>query len=145
LTRVRVAHPGCIYAPHKPYFALTPELVPQQVSWAALTLVNSFGTLGGSVGPLWWTGSTAPSGPPCAFAFMAVALPGTALLMLAVPDTRVQRRPKGSVGDLTLPSIVSPLVDVGRRIRAGCALTGVSNVGNALWDLSTAVAVCATE
>jgi MFS family permease len=81
---------ACMYAPYGPYFALIPELVPQNVAGASMALVNSFGALGGFVGAYvvgWLNGSV---GPGAAFVFMAAALLLSAGLMLAVPDTRVR-------------------------------------------------------
>ena len=80
---------GCMYAPYGPYFALIPELVPQNVAGASMALVNSFGALGGFVGAyvVGWLNGAVGSG--AAFVFMAAALLLSALLMLAVPDTRV--------------------------------------------------------
>lgn len=83
---------GCMYAPYGPYFALIPELVPQNVSGASMALVNSFGALGGFVGAYvvgWLNGSV---GTGAAFVFMAGALLLAALLMLAVPDARIRAR-----------------------------------------------------
>ena len=80
---------GCMYAPYGPYFALIPELVPQNVAGASMALVNSFGALGGFVGAyvVGWLNGSVGSGP--AFVFMAASLLLAAGLMLAVPDTRV--------------------------------------------------------
>jgi sugar phosphate permease len=80
---------GCMYAPYGPYFALIPELVPQNVAGASMALVNSFGALGGFVGAYvvgWLNGAV---GAGAAFVFMGCALLLAAGLMLAVPDTRV--------------------------------------------------------
>src|SRR5690349_10967129 len=81
---------GSMYAPYGPYFALIPELVPQNVAGASMALVNSFGALGGFVGAYvvgWLNGAV---GPGVAFVFMAAALLLAAVLMLAVPDARVR-------------------------------------------------------
>jgi len=88
---------GCMYAPYGPYFALIPELVPQNVAGASMALVNSFGALGGFVGAyvVGWLNGAYGAGP--AFAFMAGALLLSALLMLAVPDTAVRDRPQQAV------------------------------------------------
>ena len=75
---------ACMYAPYGPYFALIPEFLPQQVSGAAMALVNSAGALGGFVGAYvvgWLQGS---AGNGAAFTFMAVALGLSAVLMFAV-------------------------------------------------------------
>jgi sugar phosphate permease len=82
---------GCMYAPYGPYFALIPELVPQNVAGASMALVNSFGALGGFIGAyaVGWLNGTLGAGP--AFLFMAGALLLAAVLMLAVPDALVPR------------------------------------------------------
>lgn len=83
---------GGMYAPYGPYFALIPELVPQAVSGASMALVNSFGALGGFIGAYivgWLQGGL---GSGAAFLFMAAALLLAALLMFAVPDSRVDAR-----------------------------------------------------
>jgi MFS family permease len=81
---------GCMYAPYGPYFALIPELVPQNVAGASMALVNSFGALGGFVGAyvVGWLNGTVGAG--AAFLVMAAALLLAAGLMLAVPETRVR-------------------------------------------------------
>ena len=39
-----------MYAPYGPFFAIIPEILPQNVSGAAMALINSFGALGSFVG-----------------------------------------------------------------------------------------------
>jgi sugar phosphate permease len=87
---------GCMYAPYGPYFALIPELVPQNVAGASMALVNSFGALGGFVGAyvVGWLNGAWGAGP--AFVFMAASVLLAAGLMLAVPDA-VVRNPRPSV------------------------------------------------
>lgn len=73
-----------MYAPYGPYFALIPELLPQNVAGAAMALVNSAGAVGGFVGAYvvgWLQGGI---GDGAAFTFMAVALGVSAVLMFAV-------------------------------------------------------------
>jgi sugar phosphate permease len=75
---------ACIYAPYGPYFALIPEFLPQDVSGAAMALVNSAGALGGFVGAYavgWLQGGL---GNSAAYTFMAVTLFLSAVLMFAV-------------------------------------------------------------
>lgn len=83
---------GCMYAPDGPYFALIPELVPQNVSGAAMALVNSFGALGGFVGAYVVGVLNSAVGAGAAFLFMAGALLLASLLRLIVPDARVRGR-----------------------------------------------------
>jgi MFS family permease len=63
-----------MYAPYGPFFAWIPELLPRNVSGAAMALVNSGGAVGGFVGSYvvgWLTGSVGKGG---ALAFMAAAM-----------------------------------------------------------------------
>jgi MFS family permease len=39
-----------MYAPYGPFFAIIPELLPQNVAGGAMALINSFGALGSFVG-----------------------------------------------------------------------------------------------
>ncbi len=81
---------GCMYAPYGPYFALIPEFLPQNVSGAAMALVNSAGAVGGFLGAYvvgWLQGGY---GNGAAYAFMAVALLLSALLMFLVKEHRVR-------------------------------------------------------
>lgn len=91
-----------MYAPYGPYFAFIPEFLPQNVSGAAIALVNSFGALGGFVGAyaVGWIQGTAGSG--AAFIFMAAALLVAALLMLLV------RRPRTREGEVLHPAKAHP-------------------------------------
>ncbi|ASK63856.1 2-ketogluconate transporter [Virgibacillus phasianinus] len=41
---------GMMYAPYGPFFAIIPEILPQNVAGGAMALVNSFGALGSFVG-----------------------------------------------------------------------------------------------
>ena len=89
---------GTMYAPYGPYFALITDLLPQNVSGAAMALVNSFGALGGFVGAYavgYLVGT--PGGKGTAFIFMACALAGSALLMLLVTRPHL-RNLAGRVG-----------------------------------------------
>jgi sugar phosphate permease len=75
---------AAMYAPYGPYFALIPEFLPQNVSGAAMALVNSAGAVGGFVGAYavgWLQGGI---GNAAAFTFMAVALGLSAVLMFLV-------------------------------------------------------------
>jgi MFS family permease len=60
-----------MYAPYGPYFAWVPEFLPQNVSGAAMALINSGGAVGGFVGAYvvgWLNGSISKA---AALAFMA--------------------------------------------------------------------------
>ncbi|XIE81590.1 MFS transporter [Streptomyces sp. SBR177] len=76
---------AAMYAPYGPFFASIPEFLPQNVSGAAVALINSFGALGGFAGSYLIgmlndvTGSTATS-----FLTMAGCLAGAALLSLVI-------------------------------------------------------------
>jgi nitrate/nitrite transporter NarK len=95
---------GCMYAPYGPYFALIPELVPQNVAGASMALVNSFGALGAFVGAyvVGWLNGAVGSG--AAFVFMAAAVLVAAGLMLAVPDTRMHATAQRAVTPWLGPS-----------------------------------------
>jgi sugar phosphate permease len=82
---------GVMYAPYGPYFAYIADLLPQNVSGAAMALVNSFGALGGFVGAYvvgYLVGT--PGGKGSAFIFMAVALALAGFLMLPVSGAGVR-------------------------------------------------------
>lgn len=77
---------ACMYAPYGPYFALVPEFLPQNVSGAAMALINSAGAVGGFVGAYvvgWLQGGVSDA---AAFAFMAAALLLASLLMFLVTE-----------------------------------------------------------
>lgn len=84
---------GVMYAPYGPYFAYIAEILPQNVSGAAMALVNSFGALGGFVGAYavgYLVGT--PGGTGSAFVFMAIALALAGLLVLPLSPTRTATR-----------------------------------------------------
>jgi sugar phosphate permease len=83
---------GVMYAPYGPYFAYISETLPQNVSGAAMALVNSFGALGGFAGAYvvgYLVGT--PGGKGTAFLFMASSLAAAALLMLLVAGVTSRR------------------------------------------------------
>ncbi len=91
---------ACMYAPYGPYFAIIPEFLPQDVSGAAMALINSAGAVGGFVGAYvvgWLQGGI---GDGAAYTFMAVGLFLSAVLMLfvTVGPTR-HARPRHLVDD----------------------------------------------
>ncbi len=75
---------GVMYAPYGPYFAFIPEFLPQNVSGAAMGVINAFGALGGFAGAyvVGALGGGTKSG--AAFIFMAGALLAAGLLMFLV-------------------------------------------------------------
>lgn len=79
---------GVMYAPYGPYFALISEMLPQNVSGAAMALVNSFGALGGFVGAYVVGYLVGSGGKGAAFIFMAAALLAASILMLPVTRPR---------------------------------------------------------
>jgi len=83
---------GVMYAPYGPYFALIPELLPQNVSGAAMGAINAFGALGGFAGTyiVGALGGGTRSG--AAFLFMAGALAASGLLMFLVQRPRLAPR-----------------------------------------------------
>lgn len=83
-----------MYAPYGPYFALIPEILPQNVSGAAMGAINAFGALGGFAGTyiVGALGGGAKGG--AAFVFLGGALLAAGLLMLWV------RKPRANVNRL---------------------------------------------
>ena len=62
---------GAMYAPYGPFFAIMPEMLPQNVVGEVIALVNSCGALGGFAGT-WLVGgfrrsraALAPDSSPC--------------------------------------------------------------------------------
>ncbi|HEY5193962.1 MAG TPA: MFS transporter [Solirubrobacteraceae bacterium] len=89
---------GVMYAPYGPYFAFIPEFLPQNVSGAAMGVINAFGALGGFAGAyvVGALGGGTKSGG--AFIFMAACLLAAGLLMFLVKRPRVveqEERPRG--------------------------------------------------
>lgn len=85
---------GVMYAPYGPYFALVPELLPQNVSGAAMALINSFGALGGFVGAYVVGLLVGGHSDGVAFIFMAACLAAAGVLILPLrgPQTVAARR-----------------------------------------------------
>ena len=64
-----------MYAPYGPFFAIIPELLPQNVAGVAMALINSFGALGSFVGAYIVGRLNAETGGfGASYIFMAVAL-----------------------------------------------------------------------
>ncbi|KRW62583.1 MFS transporter [Pseudomonas sp. TTU2014-080ASC] len=66
---------ACMYAPYGPFFAIVPELLPNNVSGGAMALINSMGALGSFSGS-WLVGylNGATGGPGASYLFMCGAL-----------------------------------------------------------------------
>jgi len=80
---------GAMYAPYGPFFAILPEILPDNVAGEAMALVNSFGALGAFVGT-WlvgllqaWTGNS-----QAGFLFMSASLLLGGLLMLGLRQSK---------------------------------------------------------
>ncbi len=77
---------GAMYAPYGPFFAIIPEVLPQNVSGGAMALINSFGALGSFVGAYvvgYLNGATGGFG--ASYIFMAGSLLISAIItMVAV-------------------------------------------------------------
>lgn len=66
---------GAMYAPYGPFFAMVPDLLPQNVSGVAMALINGMGALGSFVGSYFVGYLNSSTGSPNAsYAFMAIAL-----------------------------------------------------------------------
>ena len=74
---------GAMYAPYGPFFAIIPEVLPQNVAGGAMALINSFGALGSFLGAYlvgYLNGSTGGFG--ASYLFMAGSLLLSAVLTL---------------------------------------------------------------
>jgi sugar phosphate permease len=80
-----------MYAPYGPFFAIIPEILPQNVAGIAMALINSFGALGSFAGAYLVGRLNAETGSYSAsYIFMSVALLISALLtMIAVRKQRI--------------------------------------------------------
>jgi len=81
---------GAMYAPYGPFFAIITEILPRNVSGAAIALINSLGALGSFIGAYivgYLNGAT--GGFDASYIFMSVSLLLSAIItMIAVKDTR---------------------------------------------------------
>jgi sugar phosphate permease len=91
-----------MYAPYGPFFAIIPEILPQNVSGVAMALINSFGALG-SFGGAYIVGRlNAETGSfDASYLFMAVAL----LLSSLITIIALRKRSSVPKYDLTLRDI----------------------------------------
>jgi sugar phosphate permease len=80
---------GAMYAPYGPFFAIIPEILPQNVAGGAMALINSFGALGSFAGSYlvgYLNGST--GGFSASYIFMSGSLLLSAIItMIAVKGT----------------------------------------------------------
>jgi nitrate/nitrite transporter NarK len=93
---------GVMNAPYGPYFASVAELLPQEVSGAAMGAINALGAVGGFTGTyiVGALGGGTKSG--AAFIFLAAALLAAALLMFAVRQPRTSESPSPSASPLAV-------------------------------------------
>lgn len=80
---------GVMYAPYGPYFAFIPEFMPQNVSGAAMGVINAFGALGGFAGAYVVGALGGGTNSGAAFIFMAACLLAAGLLMFMVRRPQV--------------------------------------------------------
>ena len=86
---------GAMYAPYGPFFAIIPEILPQNVAGGAMALINSFGALGSFAGSYlvgYLNGST--GGFSASYVFMAGSLLLSAIItMIAVKTPALAPKP----------------------------------------------------
>jgi nitrate/nitrite transporter NarK len=87
---------GVMYAPYGPYFAFSPEFMPQNVSGAAMGAINAFGALGGFAGAYVVGALGGGTNSGAAFIFMAGSLLAAGLLMFLVKRPRVVAPDEGA-------------------------------------------------
>lgn len=98
-----------MYAPYGPFFALVPELIPSNVLGGAIGFINASGALGAFLGS-WVVGylNGATGNPAAFYAFVAVALFASVVLMILVPAHSGERSTlPGSTGKKPLPSALA--------------------------------------
>lgn len=87
---------GAMYAPYGPFFAIIPEILPQNVAGGAMALINSFGALGSFAGSYlvgYLNGST--GGFSASYVFMAGSLLLSAIItMIAVKTPALAPKPR---------------------------------------------------
>jgi sugar phosphate permease len=78
-----------MYAPYGPFFAIIPEILPQNVSGIAMALINSFGALGSFAGAYIVGRLNADTGGyGASYIFMSVALLISALITIIAVKTK---------------------------------------------------------
>lgn len=76
---------GAMYAPYGPFFAMVPDLLPQNVAGVSMALINGMGALGSFVGAYFVGYLNSVTGSPSAgYAFMAVSLLLSVVFTIAV-------------------------------------------------------------
>ena len=76
---------GAMYAPYGPFFAMIPDLLPQNVAGVSMALINGMGALGSFVGAYFVGYLNSVTGSPSAgYAFMAVSLLLSVIFTVAV-------------------------------------------------------------
>jgi sugar phosphate permease len=83
---------GAMYAPYGPFFAIVPEILPQNVAGGAMALINSMGALGSFVGTYvvgYLNGAT--GSPNASYVFMAGSLVFSVIFTMAVKKPEVNR------------------------------------------------------
>jgi sugar phosphate permease len=81
---------AAMYAPYGPFFAIIPEVLPQNVAGGAMAFINSFGALGSFVGAYivgYLNGVTGT--PGASFAFMAASLLVAITLTLSMKSAQL--------------------------------------------------------
>ena len=81
---------GAMYAPYGPFFAIIPEILPQNVAGGAMALINSFGALGSFAGSYivgYLNGTT--GGFSASYIFMAGSLLLSAIITMVAVKTHV--------------------------------------------------------
>ena len=85
---------GSMYAPYGPFFAIIPEMLPDNVAGEVMALINSFGALGGFVGA-WLVGllQAVTGNSQAGFLFMSASLlvAGALILMIRAQNPQMAR------------------------------------------------------
>jgi sugar phosphate permease len=80
-----------MYAPYGPFFAIVPEILPQNVAGVAMAIINSFGALGSFVGAYIVGRLNSETGSfSASYLFMAAALLLSSLITLAAVKKTIQ-------------------------------------------------------
>lgn len=87
---------GAMYAPYGPFFAIIPEMLPDNVAGEVMALINSFGALGGFVGA-WLVGllQAVTGNSQAGFLFMSASLLVAGALILMIRPQKVQTARSG--------------------------------------------------
>ena len=87
---------GAMYAPYGPFFAIIPEMLPDNVAGEVMALINSFGALGGFVGA-WLVGllQAVTGNSQAGFLFMSTSLLVAGALILMIRTQKAQTARSG--------------------------------------------------